>query len=90
MEPDVADPSRPSDRGRVVTALRELVEALDRRVPHVERLGETDIARDAITLRQQAATRLAELTSPRRDREAREDELAAAEMTDDGAPLPGK
>ena len=38
---------RPSDRERVVTALRELIEALDRRVPHVERLGEVGIARDA-------------------------------------------
>ena len=32
---------------RAVAALRELVEALDRRVPHVERLGEKRIAREA-------------------------------------------
>ena len=78
---------RPSNRARVVTALRELVEALDRRVPHVERLGEAGIARDAIALRQEAAIRLAELTPTQRDRE---DEFAAAAMTDDGAPLSGK
>ena len=34
------DTHRPFDRARVVAALRELVEALDRRVPRVERLGE--------------------------------------------------
>ena len=76
-----------SDRARVVTALRELVEALDRRVPQAERLGEAGIARDAIALRHKAMTRLAELTSSQRERE---DELAAAAMTDDGAPLSGR
>ena len=81
------DPLHPSDRARVVTALRELVEALDRRVPQVERLGQAGIARDAIALRHEAATRLAELTSSRRDRD---EELAAAAMTDDGAPLCGE
>lgn len=83
------DQNRPSDRERVVKALRELVEALDRRVPQVERLGEVGIARDAAALRQEAAKRLAELTSNHRDREAREDARSAAEMTDDGAPLSG-
>ena len=81
---------RSSDRERVVTALRELVKALDRRVPHVERLGEAGIARDAAALRQEAAKRLEELTSPPRDPQAREDARAAAVMTDDGAPLPAK
>ena len=81
------DTHRPFDRARVVTALRVLVEALDRRVPRVERLGEIEIARDAVALRQEAAARLAELTSTDRDHE---DELAAAEMTDDGAPLSGE
>ena len=36
-----------ADRELVVRTLRELVEALDRRVAHVERLGETRIAREA-------------------------------------------
>ena len=34
--------------------LQRLVEAIDRRVPHVERLGEGAIARDAADLRQRA------------------------------------
>jgi hypothetical protein len=34
--------------------LRHLVEALDRRVPHLERLEETAIAREAADLRQRA------------------------------------
>ena len=41
--------------------LRELVEALDRRVPHLERAGETTIARDAARLRDEAVARLAKL-----------------------------
>ena len=42
--------------------LEELIAALDRRVPHVERAGEAEIARDAAALRQKAVERLAELT----------------------------
>jgi hypothetical protein len=41
--------------------LRELISALDRRVPHMERAGEAVIARDAALLREQAIRRLAEL-----------------------------
>ena len=41
--------------------LRELILALDRRVPHMERAGEAVIARDAALLREQATRRLAEL-----------------------------
>ena len=41
--------------------LEELIAALDRRVPHVERAGEAEIARDAAALRQKAVERLAEL-----------------------------
>jgi hypothetical protein len=36
--------------------LSRLIEALDRRVPHLERLGEEQIARDAAELRQQAVS----------------------------------
>ena len=43
--------------------LRELVEALDRRVPRVERAGESAIARDAAVLRATAVNRLHELTN---------------------------
>ena len=41
--------------------LRELIAALDRRVPRVERAGEAAIARDAAALRAKAVKRLAEL-----------------------------
>lgn len=83
-------PDRTSDRERIVAELRELVEALDRRGPHVERLGEVGIAREAAALRNEAAKRLGELTLGPPDRQAREDEQSAAEMTDDGGPLPEK
>ena len=41
--------------------LRELIAALDRRVPRIERVGEADIARDAAALKKKALERLAEL-----------------------------
>jgi hypothetical protein len=47
----------------LVRELRELVEALDRRLPHVERAGESEIARDAAALRARAVNRLRELTT---------------------------
>jgi hypothetical protein len=40
-------------------ALQELIEALDRRVPHVERAGETKIADDGRRLRAAASERIA-------------------------------
>jgi hypothetical protein len=80
---------RESERERrVAIALRELIEALDRRVPHVERLGEERIAREAAILRQQAATRLEELRTSELDLQTRQDELSDAVMSDDGAPQP--
>jgi hypothetical protein len=54
------------DRIKAQRHLRELIAALDRRVPHVERLGEVDIARDAMALKKKAEERLATLS--RRDR----------------------
>jgi hypothetical protein len=45
----------------LIDDLRELVEALDRRVPRLERAGETAIARDASRLRDEAVLRLANL-----------------------------
>jgi hypothetical protein len=41
--------------------LEELIAALDRRVPRVERAGEAAIAREAAALRARAVKRLAEL-----------------------------
>jgi hypothetical protein len=39
--------------------LRELIAALDRRVPHCERLGEVEIVRAATALKKKAEQRLA-------------------------------
>ena len=45
----------------LVRELQELIAALDRRVPRVERAGEAAIARDAAALREKAVQRLREL-----------------------------
>lgn len=45
----------------IARVLEELIAALDRRVPRVERAGEAVIAREAAALRAKAVTRLAEL-----------------------------
>lgn len=50
-----------SNRNRLVRELRELIAALDRRVPHIEREGEVQIALDAAALRARAVARLADL-----------------------------
>lgn len=47
---------------QLVRELQELISALDRRVPRVERAGEASIARDAAALRAKAVERLAEVT----------------------------
>jgi hypothetical protein len=51
-----------SASGRTVLEdLRELVVALDRRVPNLDRKGERDIARDAAALRAEAMNRIREI-----------------------------
>ena len=50
-----------TSRARSIRNLRELVAALDRRVPHVERAGEALIAQDAAVLKAKALRRIAEL-----------------------------
>jgi hypothetical protein len=50
-----------ADTARKIRHLRELIAALDRRVRHVERIGEASIARDAAALREKALKRIAEL-----------------------------
>jgi hypothetical protein len=42
-------------RTQIVSELHELIAALDRRVPHVERVGEIQIARAAAALRGEAS-----------------------------------
>ena len=44
-----------------IRQLLELIEALDRRVPHIQRAGEAAIARDAAALKARALKRLKEL-----------------------------
>ena len=44
-----------------IRQLLELIEALDRRVPHIQRAGEASIARDAAALKARALKRLKEL-----------------------------
>ncbi len=45
----------------MIEDLRELITALDSRVPRLERAGETKIARDAAALRGEALQRIARL-----------------------------
>lgn len=59
MTPDAAVAE--STRAQVVRELHELIAALDRRVPHVERAGEVAIARAAAALRLEALKRIEEL-----------------------------
>jgi hypothetical protein len=72
-----------ADKDLVVRTLRELVEALDRRVAHVERLGEARIAREAAALREEALHRIQELTAESSDRDTGEVERSGGLMTDD-------
>ena len=48
-------------RTNVVGELLELIAALDRRVPQVQRAGEASIARDAVALKARALKRIEEL-----------------------------
>jgi hypothetical protein len=48
-------------RSRILRELHELIGALDRRVPHVERVGEIAIAQAAAALRDEASRRIATL-----------------------------
>jgi hypothetical protein len=76
-----------ADRNRTLDILVELVEALDRRVPHVDRLGERRIAVEAANLREQARARIRELESSAADQQTGDTDSADAVMTDDGAPV---
>ena len=44
------------ERQEILKNLYELVEALDRRVPRLERVGEAQIAHDAVELRERAVS----------------------------------
>lgn len=75
-----------SERERIIDVLGELIDAIDRRVPHMERIGENAIAGDAATLRRQAKRRIAALRAAGSPQRARDAELSSAAMTDDGGP----
>ena len=49
------------DRLMLIGRLRELIDALDARVPHLEREGEIQIAGDAAALKSKALERIARL-----------------------------
>ena len=64
-------------RERLIAQLSELIQALDSRVPQLEREGETQIADEAAALKRKAAERLAELEAPtNRELNTRADEPA--------------
>ena len=71
----------------VVAALRELIDAVDRRVPQLERACEPRIARVAATLRGEAASRLEEMTRSVAGPDEHDCALVHAIMTDDGGPI---
>ena len=45
-----------NDKSKQIRHLRELIAALDKRVPRIERVGEAEIARDAAELKKKALT----------------------------------
>ncbi len=59
MTPDT--PTATSSTAQTVRELYELIAALDRRLPQVERVGEISIARAALALRVEAFKRINEL-----------------------------
>ena len=59
MPTDAEDAGAALDQ--IVRNLQDLIAALERRVPHIERVGEREIARDAAILKQKAQARLDEL-----------------------------
>lgn len=46
---------------RILRELRELITALDRRIPQIQRAGEAAIARDAASLKMKAQERIAKI-----------------------------
>jgi hypothetical protein len=53
--------SSAEQQAQLIAYLQELVAALDRRLPHIERAGEQGIAADSAMLRQNALERIAQL-----------------------------
>lgn len=66
LSPAVRDERSAVTLSELRRQLDELIQALDRRTPHIERSGEALIARDAAALRRRAMERLAELDAEAR------------------------
>jgi hypothetical protein len=54
---------RADEQIELIAVLRDLVAALDRRIPRMGRAGEESIARDSAALRSKALDRIAQLTN---------------------------
>ena len=74
------------DNSEVFAALVELIDALERRVPHIERIGETRIAAEAAALRKAAVSRLEHLAATTSTADELEADCRQAVMSDDGGP----
>lgn len=59
-DPDTEKPVRTRE---ILGDLQQLIAALDRRVPQLERIGEADIARDAADLRKRALDLISRITA---------------------------
>jgi hypothetical protein len=57
-------PASDAGKQKIIADLHELVDAIDRRVPHPDRAGERAIAHDAADLKKDAEARIAELEPP--------------------------
>jgi hypothetical protein len=70
----------------IEVALRELIDAVDRRVPQLERAGEPRVAQIAAALRGEAACRLEAMSRLDAAADEHDSALVDAVMTDDGGP----
>ena len=61
VTPEVSGAMAAPDALATIRDLLELVDAIDRRAPQLQRTGEAEIATTALRLRVQAVTRIAEL-----------------------------
>jgi hypothetical protein len=76
----------PVPESGLVAALCELIDAVDRRVPHMDPASELRIAKVAVAMRAEAVSRLEELRHAERDVQVRDRALVDAIMSDDGGP----
>ena len=87
QKPAMQQNQTPGHLSGIVAALREVIDAVDCRVPHRERSSELQIARVAAALRIEAVKRLEEMTRIADDPDERESDSVGAVMSDDGGPV---